>query len=301
MHTTCAVDLSPEVVDAGAEMTLAVNVSSSPACDLRGHMLVIKNQAGDNVASLELTTFDGATNEGRELTLEAPLAVGSCTWSVVCPAVERAGISYPEASTPVSFTVRPHTTNIVAWDIPSAVVVGEKFRMKVGIKCSRECALANARIAVYDHEGERVATGTLRSDVWPGTAALYFAEIDVDAPAAEGLYTWTVKGPPLDGEIPHAEAAGSFGIRIVNHPEYVVRVETIDVDNRVPLSGARVVMHPYNAITDERGIAEVRVAKGAYKLFVSRTSYVTFGQPVEVTADMTARAELHVEPMEERN
>ena len=60
-------------------------------------------------------------------------------------------------------------------------------------------------------------------------------------------------------------------------------------------------MHPYRAITDDRGVAEVRVAKGAYKLFVSQTRYLTFGLPVEVTADMTARAELDVEPVTERN
>jgi len=48
-------------------------------------------------------------------------------------------------------------------------------------------------------------------------------------------------------------------------------------------------------------VAEVRVAKGAYKLFVSQTKYLTFGLPVEVTADITARAELELEPMPERN
>jgi hypothetical protein len=43
------------------------------------------------------------------------------------------------------------------------------------------------------------------------------------------------------------------------------------------------------------------VAKGAYKLFVSQTNYLTFGMPVEVAADMTARAELELEPVPERN
>ena len=60
-------------------------------------------------------------------------------------------------------------------------------------------------------------------------------------------------------------------------------------------------MHPYKAVTDERGIAEVRVAKGAYKLFVSQTKYLTFGLLVEVTADMKTRVELDLEPVPERN
>ena len=60
-------------------------------------------------------------------------------------------------------------------------------------------------------------------------------------------------------------------------------------------------MHPYRVVADEHGVARVRVAKGAYRLFVSQTTYLTFGLPVEVSADMTARAELDLEPVLERN
>jgi len=208
----------------------------------------------------------------------------------------------------------PHTTNVVVWDIPSAIVVGERFRIKVGMKCSSECPLANRDFGIYDHgvegsgigdqgskEGKRVATGTLSGDRWPGTIGLYVAEVELEAPAAEGLYEWSVRSLGSDAEIPHAEGSVSFGVRVVSHPEYLVTVETVDKESQTPLSGARVVMHPYKAVTDERGIAEVRVAKGAYKLFVSQSRYLTFGLPVEVDADMTARAELYVEPVQERN
>ena len=78
-------------------------------------------------------------------------------------------------------------------------------------------------------------------------------------------------------------------------------VQTVDMVSQTPLSGARVVMHPYRTITDERGVAELRVAKGAYKLFVSQTSYLTFGLPIEMTGNMTVRAELELEPVLERN
>jgi hypothetical protein len=69
----------------------------------------------------------------------------------------------------------------------------------------------------------------------------------------------------------------------------------------MPLDGARVVMHPYRAVANERGVAEVHAAKGAYRLFVSQTGYLTISQPVEVTADMTARVELDLELPAERN
>jgi hypothetical protein len=198
--------------------------------------------------------------------------------------------------------LQPHAVSVVAWDIPSAIVVGEKFRMKVGIKCADECDLANIDVGIYDEQGTQVATRTLPPERWPGTTGLHVAEVELEAPAAEGLYTWSVRSPArADGETAHTEDSISFGVRVVGRPEYLVTVETVDKSDQTPLSGARVVMHPYRAVTDERGIAKVRVAKGAYKLFVSQTRYVTFGLPVEVEGDMTARAELNVEPVTERN
>lgn len=300
-HVTCAVDVSPNVVDAGAEMTLRGKVSCSPSCDLRGHTLLIKDEAGADAGSVELTEFDGETNRTNALVLKAPVNAGGYTWSAMCPAVVKGGTSYIEASTPISFTVTPHTTYVVAWDIPSDIVVGERFKMKVGIKCSTGCRLANHDFGIYDHEGARVAVGTLSDERWPGTAGLHVAEVELDAPASEGLYTWSVKHLPSGIGIPHAESSIDFGVRVVGHPEYLVTIETVDKVTQTPLSGARVVMHPYRVVTDTHGVARVRVAKGAYTLFVSQTSYLTFGMPVEVAADMMARAELDLEPVLERN
>ena len=189
--------------------------------------------------------------------------------------------------------VTPHATSVVVWDVPSAITAGERFRIKVGLKCSNECQLANTDVGVYDEEGGQVAAGMLPDEHWPGTTGLYVAEIELVAPSGEGLHTWSVKG--------HAEGLTTFGVRVVSAPDCLVRVEAVDHGTQTPISGARVVMHPYQAVTDERGVAEVRVSKGAYKLFVSQTRYLTFALPVDVTADMTARAELNVEPVLERN
>ena len=300
-HTTCAVDVSPRVVDAGAEVTLQGKVSCSPACDLRQHTLLIKDQTGANAGRVEIREFDGVTNTTGEFVVKAPFQPGVYTWLAVSPAVVKEGVSYTQVSTPISFTVKPHTTHVVAWDAPPAVVVGERFRMKVGIKCPNECDLTNGDFGIYDHEGTQVAGGTLTGDRWPGTSGLYVAEVELDAPAREGLYTWSVRRQGSDVGILHAEGSISFGVRVVSHPQYLVTVEAVDKDNQAPLKGARVVMHPYKAVTDERGIAEVRVAKGTYKLFVSQTRYLTLGLPVEVTADMKARVELDLEPVPERN
>jgi hypothetical protein len=194
-----------------------------------------------------------------------------------------------------------HTASVVVWDVPTSVVVGETFRVKVGVKCSDECRLANAQVGIFDHQDGRVAEGRLAGEVWPGTTGLYTAEIDVRAPAEQGLFTWSVRALLGALDVPHEEGSTTFGVRVVEPPDYRVIVEAIDKDSQTPLAGARVVLHPYHAVTDERGIAELRVAKGAYRLFVSQTRYDTFGLPIDVIGDMTTRAELSLEPLLERN
>ena len=211
-----------------------------------------------------------------------------------------------ETSTPASANTL-HTTSVAAWDVPATVVAKERFGMKVGIKCSDECPLGGMAFGVYDHEGTCVAEGTASGEVWPGTTGLYFAEVDLEAPGEEGLYTWTVRNAPAaaseegDAQIEHAGGISGFGVRVVSHPEYLVRVEAIDHDGQTPVGDARVVMHPYHAVTDARGVAELRVAKGSYTLFVSQTGYMIWGVPVEVAADVTTKAELQLQPVLERN
>ena len=300
-RTTCAVDVSPAVVDAGARLTLRARVSYSPACDLRGHTLLITDQAGAEMARAELATTDAGTSETSELFLKAPLEAGDYAWRVVSPAVVNDGVSYGEASAPVTFTVTRHATHVVAWDVPPAIVAGERFRMKVGIRCSSGCQLAHRRFEIRDHESAVVAAGSVSGEIWPGTSALHAAETELDAPLEAGLYTWSVIVPESDLGAPHAEGAVSVGVRAVSRPECLVTVEVVDKDSRAPLPGTHVVMHPFRAVTDDRGVAALRVARGAYTLFASQTRYLTLGLPVEVTADMTASAELCLEPPTERN
>ena len=69
-------------------------------------------------------------------------------------------------------------------------------------------------------------------------------------------------------------------------------VVAVDAERHTPVRGAKVVMHPYRAVTDKRGVAEVRVPKGAYRLFVSGPNHVPFRRDGEMTTAVTIRAEL---------
>jgi hypothetical protein len=74
-------------------------------------------------------------------------------------------------------------------------------------------------------------------------------------------------------------------------------VEVTDKDNKMPLKGATVVLHPYRAITDERGVAELRMSKGQYKLQVSKAKYLARVLPLEVLSDLATTTELVLEPI----
>jgi hypothetical protein len=296
-----ALEVSPNVVDAGAEMTLQARVACSPPGDLTGHRLLVKDGAGAQVGVLELADFDEDENAVGALGLKAPVEPGGHIWSVASPIVTRDGVSYEEASKAIPFTVKPHTTRVLAWDIPSTVVAGDKFKIKFGIKCSSECKFADKAFAIHDHNGAEIASGTLSGDISPGTTGLYFATVELTAPSSADLYQWSVKSTGKDLERPHAEGAAEFSLRVVAQPECVVKVEAVDRVSQEPVAGAQVALHPYRTVTNERGLAEIRVAKGAYALFIAKRKYLTLGLPVEVTADMTARAELDLEPEIERN
>jgi hypothetical protein len=103
-----------------------------------------------------------------------------------------------------------------------------------------------------------------------------------------------VKG--ADTRVAHTAAATTFDVRSVKRPDHKVRLEAWDGERQEPLAGARVVLHPYGAVTDERGVAEIDVAAGDYRVFVSRTKYTTYGAPVTINADLNARIELFREP-----
>jgi len=290
--SACSVEVSPREVDAGADMTLNGKVSCSPAADLRGSKLLIKDQDGAVAASIELTEFDGETNETREFVMKAPLRPGAYTWLAVCAADAEAGISHEDTAAPFSFTVEPHSTRVVVWDTPSAVQGGEKFSIKLGVKCSSECRPDGWVLEVRDHDRNKLATATLSGDPRPGTTALYHAEVDLQAPDTEGLYAWEAKVPAAGLDIPHTECIVSFGVRVVRAPECLLTVVAVDMDRQTPVRGATVVVHPYRTSTDERGVAAVRVPKGAYRLFVSGRKYLPFRSDGEAEADVTIKAEL---------
>jgi hypothetical protein len=165
--------------------------------------------------------------------------------------------------------------------------------VRVGVKCAAECPAAGRTVQICDVDGRSIASAAVGDGPWPGTS-LYSTEIELRAPEAAGLHAWEAVASEVaeTGGPAHAGASARFQVRTVEAPECVVKVVAVDAESRTPLAGAKVVVHPYRAVTDARGIAEIRVPKGAYRLFVSGRDHFPFRSDGEIAADVTIEAEL---------
>ena len=85
----------------------------------------------------------------------------------------------------------PHPTSIAVWGVPSPVVVNRPFAATVGVKCSAGCPLVGRRIVVRDEAGADVGHGRVGETPEPGTSALYAMQVTLQAPAREGVHSWT--------------------------------------------------------------------------------------------------------------
>jgi hypothetical protein len=292
----CAVEVSPSEVDAGAELAVTVRVSCPNGCDLRGQRVSIRNPDDTELAHVEATEFNGETYVTSAFVLRAPLDLGEHIYRAVLAAHEKDGVLHEETSTEFSFATKAHGASVNVWGLPSAIAAGERFRLKVGIKCSAGCKLTGRLLGVFDHEGTQVGAGNLRDDVWPGTNALYFAEVEAQAPLATGDYKWQAKTPEWDSGVPHAAGSFTFRVNVVSPPDYEVTVVAFDREKQAPIDGAHILLHPYRSRTDEKGVAKVKVTRGRYRLFVSGFNYIPHESDIDVAGDVTTRVELTAEP-----
>ena len=201
-----------------------------------------------------------------------------------------------EANTAV---VEAHALELTAWDVPSATGAGERFAVAVGARCSCGCDLGGRELDLVDQHGVPAGTVKLGRAVWPGTEALYFARVEARAPLETGSHPWEARMAGWDGAAPHAPGSFPLTVRVVEAPDCEVTVSAIDRESQAPIAGARVVMHPYRAVTDASGIARVKIARGRYEVLVSGQRYLPFCASIEVTADAATRAELDADRPEE--
>ncbi len=318
-------------VDAGSDMQLAVEVKCSSGCGLEGLPIRIVDQEGATVKEIMLASHQESAstessvvaspsealpsneaasisalpnvvvNRTEKFSVMAPLRPQPYTWTAVFPAQEKDDILHQESTAPFSFVVKPHSTSMTVWDVPSPVVQSGKFTFKTGVICRAGCSLAGQQVYVFDETGARIASGTLSDAPWSQAGPLYWAEIPVQAPDAIGLRDWSVKFTKPEDEMAHQASEACFSFMTSKKPDHTVTIQVTDKDRKFPVANADVVLlliggAPYRTRTDANGIAKLNVPKGKYTLGVVLMDYKDYEATVDVDSDATFPVEFLYHP-----
>src|SRR5262249_27265849 len=149
-----------------------------------------------------------------------------------------------------SVHAKAHDTSLAVWDIPSPLVAGERFAIKVGAKSSAACELAGRGIEICDDAGTVVARTKLNATPLAGTSALYWADVALTAPTAERLHIWSARFDAAELDLPHEGAAASFSFLIGPKREHQLSVKVMERESNTPVVDAEVLIGPYRGRTD---------------------------------------------------
>jgi hypothetical protein len=199
-----------------------------------------------------------------------------------------------------TFTVEPHRVSLAVWDTPLPVIVGSKFTVKAGARCSAACKLDGEKVVAYDQQGTAIAEGILSDDPWQGTTAMFWTELELTAPDTEDFFKWEFRWPQPDEEATHTEASYPFAFRTAYPPEHQVVIECIAKDIRTPLEKTLVTLHKggntYRDFADEAGVVKLMVPKGEYLISAVVTDYKEWEGSVVVNDDTAVLAEMKFFP-----
>ena len=282
--TVIAVD-EPTEVAVGSDFVLTVFLSCPAGCNLSG--VPVEATAPDGTATTVEPAHGEADTAARRIALKAPLRVGEHIWRLSCAAHESGGWHHDASLAQAPVRTRPHETSLAVWAIPSPVVTGQPFAIKVGAKSAAGCNLTGSRIAVCDEAGTMLASDVLGDTPWPGTSALYWRELTLVAPAEAGMFSWSVKFAAAELALPHCGASSCFSIAIVRPPEHRLTVKVIEQKTATPIENAQVRLGAYGAATGAAGLAELMLPKGAYDLDVWKSGYEAPTTPIAIDADLT--------------
>jgi len=294
--TVISVD-EPAEVAVGSDLLLTVLVSCPAGCDLSGVAVEVTAPNGATT-TIEPAAGDADIAVVRHFALTAPLQVGEHMWRLSCAAHESSGSHHDASLVRVPIRTRPHETSLAVWAIPSPVVTGQPFAIKVGAKSAAGCKLTGMPIAVCDEVGAVLASDLLGEKPWPGTGALYWTELELVAPAEAGMFSWSVKFGAADLAVPHRDASSRFSIAIVQPPEHRLTVKVIEQKTATPIENAQVRLGAYRAVTGASGLAELMLPKGSYDLDVWKSGYEAPTTPVMVDADLAVEIAITALPEE---
>jgi hypothetical protein len=303
----------PAKLDVGAPFSLAVALTTKSACDLTGAAYRVL-QGEETIAASALPSivrFDPDSNdydprngpidkrEHVRITLCAPGELGAFQWTLVLPEQELGGIALAETALTFSFNTSEHRTSLAAWDVPSPVVTGERFSVKVGAKCSACCVLTGQQIELRDDKGTALAVGHLGETVLAETEGLYWTELEAVAPGDEGLHNCSIAFSACDHSLPHRGAVASLSFVTVGPARHRISVAIVERETKAPIPEAQVRLGYHRSATDEAGIARFAAPSGRHRLFVWKAEFLAPEQVVDVEQDLDLIVEAEALPKDD--
>ncbi len=282
-----AVELVPTVLDAGAETTIRVILTGAQAQGLADQTLDIVD--GANVVSDRLLLRpDPAGGVVGTCRLRAPDEPGRTAWMAHLP---QDG-SDAGAALELAFEVRAHDLTLTVWNVPLAVERGARFRVQAGLRCSAGCDLSGQSITIGRDGGAAAITARTGHAPKAGTDAVYWTEIELDAPPDDGKSVWECAATAEGLAHPHAEATAGIAVNVVRPAKHRISVFVVDAETSAPIPRAKVVAHPFRTFTDAEGRAELRLPPGRRRLFVSGPDHIPYQVEGDVTEDIEITAAL---------
>jgi hypothetical protein len=300
-------------LDMGAPFPLALALTTKSGCDLAGAAYRVLH--GDEVVAAgvlpAIVRFDPDSNDYDprngpvdkrdyvRIALCAPRAIGVFEWTLVLPEQELGGVALAEAALTFTLRTAEHRTSLATWDVPSPVVAGERFSVKVGAKCTACCALNGQQVELRDDKGGILAVGKLGETVWPGTDGLYWTELEATAPDGEGLHNCCVAFSACDHALPHQGASAALSFVTVPPGRHQVCVAIVERETRAPVAEAQVRLGFYRSASDELGIARFTAPTGKHRLFVWKADFSAPEQMVDVEQDLDLIVEAEALPKDD--
>jgi hypothetical protein len=287
----------PLEVPAGTSAAVTVRVSCADKRDRTGMILIVTAPDGHAVVHALAEHADGVSETVIEL--EPPPRVGEHVFRLVAPAHEFAGANYAESAIDLPVRVVPQATSLAVWEVPSPVVAGTLFVVKMGAKSTADAGLSGCAIEVLDESGSVVARRLLGDAPHTGTGALYWTEIELQAPEREGTARWSVRFDASELDLPHDGAGTSFSLSVVRPPEHVLSVKVIEQATAAPIPEVELRLGAYRGTTNASGVAEIALPKGRYELHVWKVGFVALPRLVEIAADAFVEIEALAIPEED--
>ena len=288
----------PLEVPAGNGVAVTARAACPDGHDRTGMSITVTAPDG-HAATHPLAVHADGASETAVIPLAVPPRVGVHVFRFTLPPHEIAGTHYAEAVLDVPVRVTPQATSLAVWDVPSPAVAGTPFVIKAGAKSAADATLAGRAIEVCDDAGQIAGRGVLGDAPLPGTGALYWTDVQLQAPRNEGVATWSVRFDASELDLPHHGANASFSVAVVRPPEHVLSVKVIEQTTAAPIADVELRLGAYRGTTGASGLADIALPKGRYELRIWKVGFEAPPRPVEIGADAFVEIEALVVPEED--